>query len=153
VVLEGDGLRIDLPAGWEGRWLRPSPQLRAVQAADVPIDPEDDELGERTTGALPPGSCFLSVTEYLAGSGMAPGRGAFRQRGIDLPLDPTQFSPSHVAHLLPGLSATQQSFTQAGRAFSLYVVIAGERSHRRRQLLVLDHVLRSLRVAEPAADR
>ncbi|HZU61720.1 MAG TPA: hypothetical protein VE983_12190, partial [Solirubrobacteraceae bacterium] len=68
MVLHGDGLRIELPAGWEGRCLRPSPHLVALQAADGPIEPEDDELGERTTALLSAGSCFLSVTEYLAGS-------------------------------------------------------------------------------------
>jgi hypothetical protein len=145
VVLKGERLEIELPPGWEGRSLRSSPHLATLQAAEVPIDAQDDELGERTTAMLPAGSCYLSVTEYLLGSGMAAGQGAFRQRGIDLPLDPTQFSPDRVAHYRPGLSATQQSFSLAGRAFSLYVVIAGERSHRRRQLLAADHVLRSLR--------
>ncbi len=148
MVLEGDGLRIDLPPGWDGRFLRPSSSLVAVQAADAPIDTDDDELGERTTDVLPPGACFFSLTEYLAGSGVVPGRGPFRQRGIDLPLDPTEFSPKRVAHFRPGLSATQQSFTLGGRAFTLYVVIAGERSERRRQLLTVDHVLRSLKVSE-----
>ncbi len=148
MVLEGDGLRIELPPGWEGRRLEPSPQLAAVQAADGPIDPEDDELGEGTTARLPPGASFFSLTEYLSGSGVRPGTEAFHQRKIDLPLDPTQFSAQRVAHYRPGLSATQQSFTLAGRAFSLYVVIAGERWQRRRQLLVLDHVLRSLEVSE-----
>jgi hypothetical protein len=146
VLLQGDGLQIDLPAGWYGRWLQPSPQLAALQAAEVSIEVADDELGERTTAALPPGASYLSVTEYLPGSGMEPGRGAFRPRKIDLPLDPTQFSPDRVAHPRPGLSATQQSFTLGGRAFSLYVVIAGDRSHRRRQLLTVDHVLSTLKV-------
>jgi hypothetical protein len=151
VVLEGDRLEIDLPAGWEGRFLRPSAQLRAIQAADAPLDPEDDELGEHTTAALPAGASYLSLTEYLEGSGVTPGRGAFRQRGIDLPLDPTQFSAQRVAHFRPGLLATQQSFSLAGRAFSLYVVIAGERPERRHQLLKVDYVLRTLRVSEKAS--
>jgi hypothetical protein len=147
VVLDGDGLRIELPAGWHGRFLRSSPHLSALQAGDFPLVEEDDELGEQSTQRMVPGSVFLSLTEYLPGSGMRADQGAFSQSGIDLPLDPTQFSPGRVADPRPGQTGTQQSFSEAGRAFSLYVVIAGGRSERRRQLLVADHVLGTLSIS------
>jgi hypothetical protein len=42
----------------------------------------------------------------------------------------------------------QHFFTAAGRPLCLYVVIAGGRGARRAQLLVIDRVLASLRVAD-----
>jgi hypothetical protein len=41
----------------------------------------------------------------------------------------------------------QHFFTAAGRPFCLYVVIAGARVRRRRQLLAVDHVLGTVRIA------
>jgi hypothetical protein len=41
----------------------------------------------------------------------------------------------------------QQFFTEAGRPLCLYVVLAGGRATRRRQLAEVGHVLRSLRIS------
>ncbi|MFL5822105.1 MAG: hypothetical protein ACJ764_01535 [Solirubrobacteraceae bacterium] len=144
MVLEDDGLRIELPAGWEGRVLRCSAHLVALQAASSSLAPDDDELGAGTVASLAEGEAFLTLVEYLPGSGVEPGRVPFHAAGFELPLDPTRFAA------LPGLegSRLQQSFTLAGRAFWLQVVIAGGRLERRRQLPVLDRVLDSLEVAE-----
>jgi hypothetical protein len=73
--------------------------------------------------------------------------GLFAARGIALPLDPAEFSPRGLAHPREGQAGMQHFFTSAGRPFCLYVVVAGSRIHRRRQLLTLDHVLRSLRIS------
>lgn len=89
------------------------------------------------------GDCFLALIEYLPGSGLQPGRVPFHETGIELPLDPSQFSPE-----VQGRAVMERNFTQAGRAFCLHVVIAGSRLDRRRQLPLLDRILGSLRVEE-----
>jgi hypothetical protein len=88
------------------------------------------------------GDCFLTLVEYEAGSGIEPGTVPFHQAGLDLPLDPTRFETPHG---LEG-SRMQQSFTLAGRAFWLQVVVVGGRLERRRHLPLLDRILGSLRV-------
>ena len=60
------------------------------------------------------------------------------------------FRSTGLAHPRPGQAGVQHFFTAAGRPFCLYVVVSGPRSERRRQLALLGHVLRSLRI-QPAA--
>jgi hypothetical protein len=151
VVFETDGLRIELPATWNARVLRRSPHLRALQAASFALDPDDDELGARSTAAMQPGDCFVGLVEYLPGSGIRAGQAPFNALRIDLPLDPTRFSPRALAHAQPGQAGWQQCFSQAGRPFGLYLVIAGSRPDRRHQLPLLDAVLGSLMVSLPHA--
>ena len=143
MVLEGDGLRLELPASWHGQLVSRSPHLPTLQAASFALDPEDEELGPRSTAAMAPGDCFLALIEYLPGSGIEPGRVPFHEAGLPLPLEPGAFSPE-----LEGRAVMERTFTQAGRPLCLHVVIAGTRIDRRRALPVLDRILGSLRVEE-----
>ena len=91
-----------------------------------------------------PGASFLALAEYRPGAGLTPGAGLFAPRRIPRPLDPTRFSVRGLAHPRPGQAGTQHFFTVSGRPFCLYVVVAGDRAIRRRQLAAVDHVLGSL---------
>jgi hypothetical protein len=113
----------------------------------LPLD--DGEFGDRSTALMPHGGSFLALTEYQPGAGLEPGQGLFSSRRLPTTLDPTAFSPRGLAHPRPGQAGTQHFFTTGGRPFCLYVVVSGSRSERRRQLAVLGHLLRSLRV-QPA---
>ncbi len=99
---------------------------------------------------MPAGASFLALTEYHPGAGLEPGAGLFASRQVPTTLDPTALSRTGLAHPRPGQAGAQRFFTAAGRPFCLYVVVSGPRSERRRQLAVLGHVLRSVRV-QPAA--
>jgi hypothetical protein len=145
VLLEANGLTLELPAGWAGQLISRSPHLPTVQAASFPLDPGDEELGPASRAAMSAGDCFLALVEYLPGSGLRPGRVPFHEERIRLPLDPSSFSPE-----IGGRSVMERSFTQSGRAFCLHVVVAGSRLDRRRRLPLLDRVLGSLRVQEHA---
>lgn len=141
MLLEASGLRIELPAGWNAQLVSRSPHLPTLQAASFPLDPDDEELGPLSRAGMAPGDCFLALVEYLPGSGLQPGRVPFHETGIELPLDPSRFSPE-----VEGRSVMERNFSQADRAFCLHVVVAGSRLDRRRRLPLLDRILGSLRI-------
>ena len=147
MILHAHGLRVELPRGWSGRVFRAAGGLATLHAGDFQLPLDDGEFGDRSTGAMPGVAAFLALTEYAAGEGLKPGEGLFAPRRIPLPLDPTSFGERRLAHRRPGQVGTQHFFTTAGRPFCMYAVVAGPRTARRGQLLALDRMLRSLRVA------
>jgi hypothetical protein len=96
---------------------------------------------------MPAVASFIALTEYRAGSGLAPGQGLFAPRRIPRPLDPTGFAATRLAHPRHGQAGMQHFFTRSERPMCLYVVLAGGRAVRRRQVAVLDRLLGSLQVA------
>jgi hypothetical protein len=150
VILEGHGLAVELPAGWSGRLFRRAGGATTLHAATFALALEDGEFGDRSTAAMPPGSTFLSLTEYRPGGHLKACAGLFRARRLPVPVDPTTFSSRTLAHPRPGQSGLQHFFTAGGRPFCLYVVIAGGRGRqggRRSQLAALNRVLASVRIA------
>jgi hypothetical protein len=151
MILEAHGLRIELPRGWSGRLFSRSAHTATLHAGDFQLPLDDGEFGDRTAAEMPGVGTFVALTEYRPGSGLKPGVGLFSPERIRLPLDPAAFGPNRLAHPRPGQVGTQQFFTAAGRPFCLYIVLAGPRTGRRRQLVGADHVLRSLRISPAAA--
>jgi hypothetical protein len=128
-----------------------SPHTATLHAGDFQLPLDDGEFGDATTAEMPSVATFVALTEYRPGSGLKPGAGLFAADRIRLPLDPAGFAANRLAHPRPGQVGAQQFFTKAGRPFCLYVVLAGPRTVRRRQLLGADHVLRTLRISGAAA--
>ena len=147
MILEAHGFRIELPARWSGHVFRRDGAAATLHAGDFALALADGEFGDRSTSRMPDGSSFLALTEYLPGAGLRPGAGLFAPSRLPLPLDPTAFTITGLAHPRPGQAGMQHFFTLAGRPLCLYIVVSGARRLRRRQLVVLDHVLGSLRVA------
>jgi hypothetical protein len=153
-MLSAHGISITLAPGWSGKVFSRAQGVATLHAGDFQLPLEDGEFGARSTARMPAVSTFIALTEYEPGSGLEAGHGLFATRGIHLPLDPTRFSSTGLAHPRHGQLGMQHFFTDSGRPFCLYVVLAGPRAGRRRQLLALDRVLRSLRItrdARPAA--
>ena len=147
MILEAHGLRVALPHGWSGRVFRRTGGIAALHAADFQLPLDDGEFGDRSTSLMPSTASFVALAEYAPGAGLRPGAGLFAPARIPLPLDPATFASTRLAHPRPGQVGTQHFFTASGRPFCVYAVLAGHRSARRRQVLVLDHVLRSLKIA------
>ena len=145
--LEAHASAIELPRGWSGRIFRRSGGNATLHAASFPLALHDGEFGDASTARMTPGASFLSLAEYVPGAGLQAGRGLFAPARIELPLDPTRFSIRGLAHPRAGQLGHQQFFTAAGRPFCVYAVVAGDRSHRRRQLPLLDAILRTLRIS------
>lgn len=147
MMLVAHGFALELPHGWSGRVFRRAGGNATLHAASFPLALHDGEFGDASTARMPPGASFFSLAEYMPGAGLHPGQGLFAATRLALPLDPTRFSIRGLAHPRQGQAGHQQFFTVAGRPLCLYVVIAGAAPHRRRQLPVLDAILRSLRVS------
>ncbi|MEO8969713.1 MAG: hypothetical protein ABI355_18910 [Solirubrobacteraceae bacterium] len=145
--LEAHGVAVALPRGWSGRIFRRPGGNATLHAASFPLALHDGEFGDASTARLAPGASFLALAEYVPGAGLQAGRGLFAPARIELPLDPTRFSIRGLAHPRAGQLGHQQFFTAAGRPFCVYVVVAGDGSHRRRQLPLLDGILRTLRIS------
>jgi hypothetical protein len=149
-ALEAHGVRVELPRGWSGRLFKRPAGGATLHAGDFQLPLDDGEFGDRSTALMPAGASFLALTEYRPGAGLEPGEGVFASPRVPTTLDPTRFSSRGLAHPRRGQAGMQHFFTAAGRPFCLYVVVSGPRSERRRQLAMLNHVLRSLRI-HPAA--
>lgn len=146
MILRAHGIRIDLPQGWSGRVFSRDRGTATLHAGNFSLALNDGQFGEHSTASMRAGASFIAVTEYRAGSGLEPGRGLFAARRIPLPLDPTAFARSGLAHPRPGLVGSQHFLTISDRPLCLYVVLADGGGQRRRQLAVVDHVLRSLKI-------
>jgi hypothetical protein len=147
VILEAHGLRVELPAGWSGRVFTRGGDVATLHAGSFPLSLDDGEFGDRSTGLMPAQGSFIALTEYRPGGGLEPGKGLFAPKRIPRRLDPSSFSPTGLAHPRPGQAGTQHFFTVSARPLCLYVVIAGDRGVRRRQLAVVDFVLATLRIS------
>jgi hypothetical protein len=146
-MLDGHGVRIGLPRGWSGR-LFERDGLAGLHAGDYRIDLADEStFGDASTGRMAPGTSFVALVEYRPGKGLEAGVGLFEPHTLNLPLDPTTFGSRRLAHARPGQTGTQQFFTASGRPFCAYIVLAGGRATRRRQLSEVDHVLKTVAIA------
>jgi hypothetical protein len=149
VILDAHGVKVHLPAGWSGRLFRRGEGVATLHAANFALPLHDGEFGDRSTGAMRAGGSFAALTEYRPGPGLTPGAGLFAATRMPVPLDPADLARERLAHARPGQVGMQRFFTVHGRPFCLYVVIAGARATRRRQLAEVTHVLRSVKVARP----
>jgi hypothetical protein len=147
LILSAHGLRIELPRGWSGRIFSDRMGLATLHAGDFRLSLDDGQFGDASTGGMPAVASFIALTEYGQGAGLTPGHGLFHPKRIPRALDPTSFTATRLAHPRHGQAGTQHFFTVAERPLCLYVVLAGGRRVRRRQLAVLDHLLGSLQIA------
>jgi len=149
--LHAHGIHVTLPPGWSGRVFSHDPRAATLHAGNFTLSvDESSTFGSASTAAMRPGASFIALTEYVPGAGLEPGAGLFASRRIPLPLDPARFSPAALARPQPRHVGMQHFFTTSGRPFCLYVVLDGERTQRRAQLAIVDHLLRSLRIERRA---
>jgi hypothetical protein len=154
MLIEGDGVGIELPAGWDGRIRRREAQggepgrgrrgLVTLHAANFPLPAEDGDYGTSATSAMPRRGVFATLIEFRPGGGLKPGVGLYAPRGVPA-LSGEDFAPETMLRALPGQAGAQRFFTEAGRPFCLYAVIGG----RQAQPLVprLGEALRAVRIS------
>ena len=142
VRLSAGGLTVELPQGWEaeidagtagfadaesGQAVESLPATRAdgsvrhvvAHIANFALPAGRGDFGSGAIQAMRPGDVFVALFEYEPKSTDA---ALFKSRGLPV-VAATDFEPAALQKPLPGGSAAQRFFQQAGRAFCLYVVI------------------------------
>jgi hypothetical protein len=160
--LQGTGISLDLPRGWEGRVRPRGPEPRegggvtravtaqsvgplpvVVQAANFALPPTLGDFGGGAVERMTTRDLFLTLFEYGAESA---GTALFAREGMPRALRPADLDPWALRTPLPGMSGTQVFFTEAGRPFCLYVAV-GSHLRRFRTLPVVSSILQSVQFA------
>ena len=146
--LSGWGITTALPGGWEGRIThRATPALTTPQAAaplpadqgwpdermhpvvhlaNFPLPPNRGDYGSGAVERMTAANALIVLFEFGPES---VGTALFKASGLPRTLQPSRFAPEALQRRLPGQLGYQHFFTEAGRAFSLFVVLGG-RQHR-----------------------
>ncbi len=137
--LSDRGVTVTLPRGWEGVITATDPgegelataasPTTLMHVANFPLPVERGDFGSNAVEIMGRGAVLLVLFEHDRGSVGTP---LFASKGIPTP-SPDDFDPNQLQRPLPDQSGAQYFFTEAGRAFCLYVVLG---RHRRRRLLV-----------------
>ncbi len=126
------GFDIEPGDGWHVAGHRQTPQFPeqasnvVVHASTVPLRRDDGDFGSGVAERLGPDDLFCSFFEYDAAS---VGSALFTAQGLPRPR-PSDFVVGAQQRALPGQSGAQYFFTEADRAWCLFVVLGG---HSRRQ--------------------
>jgi len=127
MLLAMHGLGVDLPGGWDGRIYRPTADepgatTRAVMhAANFPLPEQRQDYGGGAVEVMGAGDVLVMLLEFDPEAAATP---LFAQKqGMPKSLPPSAFGPNRLQRILPGQAGAQFFFTEAGRAWSLYVVL------------------------------
>ena len=150
--MQAHGIAVDLPSGFEGRIFKRTgvgPELPCAVAhfATFALPEEVGDFGGGAVQLMGDTDVFASLFEYGPDS---VGARLFARDGMPRALTTGDFRPYVLRRGLPGQSGTQWFFTEAGRPFTLYVVLG---SHARRSSLVprANALLARVAVGPPAA--
>lgn len=138
--LSAHGITVDIPPGWDGEIYRRKAESNAfapqseqskpvAHLANFPLVGNRGDFGSGAVETMVGDNILIVLFEYGADS---VGTVLFRAQGIPT-VAAGDFAPHTMQRPLPGQSGAQYFFTEAGRAFCLYVVLA---SHGRRRQLV-----------------
>lgn len=141
--LMAHGLEADLLPGWEGRIsvrrvpVGASAGVRSNRAGDLaaqthpvmhlanfPLPEQRGDFGSGAVDLMGGGHALVVLFEYGSES---VGQALFRRHGLPDRLRPDMFSGSALQRTIPGQAGTQVFFTDADRAFCLYVVLGRHR--------------------------
>lgn len=141
------GLTLDGPAGWDVRvYQRPAAPGESthpvLHAGNFPLPSGRGDYGSGAVERMGAGDVFLALLEFHPD---AADSALFSQSDRPAVLDPGAFSPSSLQRRLPGQAGFQAFFSEAGRAFCLYVVL-GSWAERGRLVPVAADVLGRLSI-------
>jgi hypothetical protein len=133
--LRAHGIAASLPVGFEGRiFIRPTVGREVpypvANFATFALPGDVGDFGSGAVNLMGPSDIFATLFEYGPES---LGQPLFARQGIPRALSTADFRPYVLRRGLNGQSGSQWFFTDAGRAFTLYVVLG---SHVQRSRLV-----------------
>ncbi|HSL26669.1 MAG TPA: hypothetical protein VLA54_10345 [Acidimicrobiia bacterium] len=145
--LEGEGIRVDLPPGWEGEIGPSAPPLEdgavrnmVAHFASFPLPARRGDFGGGAVDLMGSSDAFVALFEY---GREAAGTALFAAAGAPARLESGHFDRSVLQRPVPLQSAVQRFFTATGRAFCLYVVV-GSHVDRADVLPAINQLLGSL---------
>ena len=158
-AIVGHGLRVDLPATWEGRLLRragrPGPGDHPAAYGDAeesvnpvlhlgnfPLPPGRGDFGTGAVERMGSRHVFVALVEF---DRVEADRPLFADHGVPRPVV-ADFGPRSLQRHIPGQLGCQRFFTENGRPFCLYVVL-GSRRHAEGLVAQAATVLAGLEVA------
>ena len=128
--LTGHGMSMELPGGWEGRISRKRGDVELAELGGVTrpvahlatfaLPGDRGDFGSGAVDLAREDDAFVALVEYGPEAVNTP---LFSQQGLPRRLDPRWFSPQALQRSLPPQVGWQTFFTEAGRAFCLYVVL------------------------------
>jgi hypothetical protein len=153
-TLRAHGIEAALPGGFEGRiFVRPAigdeVSYPVAQFATFALPDQVGDFGGGATTLMGVNDIFAVLFEYGPES---VGRRLFARQGMPRSLTTGDFRTTVLRRGLGGQSGTQWFFTEAGRPFTLYVVLG---SHARRGALVprVNRLIGALAVSPTPAAR
>ncbi|GGI09052.1 hypothetical protein [Egicoccus halophilus] len=169
--LRGHGIRAELPRGWEGAIRREpmhvdgevGPFAAAAAAAAAAKGPpvvhlatfalpnERGDFGSGAVDLMADDDAFVALLEYGTEEADTP---LFAAQGLPRRLDPRTFSTRSLQRSMRNQAGWQHFFTEAGRAFCLYVVL-GDHGDVNRQVRRVEAVLAQISIdpAQPGEER
>ena len=149
-TIRAHGIGASLPTGFEGRiFIRPSTGAEVTYPvahfATFPLPAEVGDFGGGAVNLMGVSDIFAVLFEYGPES---LGKRLFERQGMPRSLATADFRPYLLRRGLGGQSGTQWFFTEAGRPFSLYVVLG---SHVQRRALVprVNSLIANLAIGAP----
>lgn len=147
--ISAHGISVTLPRGWEGHIAGtartkggPAPAAPVAHLSTVPLPPGRGDFGSGAVEGLGRDDAFVALVEY--GPECA-GTALFARQGVPRRLRARAFNKRALQRTLAGQCGVQLFFTEAGRAFCLYVVLG--RDHDTAPLLDRVHAtLDSIRI-------
>jgi hypothetical protein len=125
VIISGAGITVDLPAGWEGS-IRPPATLpdgaqrhSVTHLANFPLPAVRGEYGSGAVDVMSNGDALIVLLEFGPESA---GTALFGNARPPF-LRASDFSRDTLQQRVEGHGGCQRFFTEAGRAFCLYVVV------------------------------
>ena len=152
--LRAHGLVAAMPTGWEGAITQErGPDGLALAEAGGVLRPvahlatfalpgDRGDFGSGAVDLMHTDDVFVALLEYGPD---AVDTALFARRGMPRRLDPRRFSSASLQRGLPGQAGLQEFFTEAGRAFCLYVVI-GDANDAHLQARKIEQVLAGIRI-------
>ena len=141
----GHGLSIDVPQGWEARIVRRPDSAPYLHVGSFALQHDSGQFGAGVTGRMGPDTVFAALVEYLVDAHVQPDRGLFAADRWRPRLKLAEFGRSQLQVTRSGHLGAQRFFTEHGRPFCLYTVLAPVRRRPAQLVGELSAVLRTLR--------
>lgn len=147
------GIAAELPGGWEARIATRDPERASAAGgvgtphpvahlASFALPAERGDYGSGAVDVMRAGDALVVLIEHDPSS---VGTALFAPVGLPRELRASQFDPMALQRTIPGQCGLQRFFTEAGRAFCLYVVL-GSHARVATTLPAVNAVLRTVRI-------